>query len=81
MNDILLAAALDSNYLSPYESFIDRCCTHNLDFARTYDATIYHHRAAPSKHLTIICCMDARLDLFRILGVQPGEAHIIQNGK
>jgi carbonic anhydrase len=80
-NDILLAAALTLDNLECSTSFIDTCCTNNIEFARTYDEHIYHHRAIPSKHLAIICCMDARLDLYRILGLQPGQAHIIRNGK
>jgi carbonic anhydrase len=80
-NDILLAAILDSDTSSSSESFIDQCCIHNINFARTYDENIYHHRAIPSKHLAVICCMDARLDVYRMLGLQPGEAHIIRNGK
>ncbi len=80
-NDILLAAILDSKNLSSSHSFIDKCCINNIDFARTYDTNIYHNRAIPTKHLAIICCMDARLDVYRMLGLQPGDANIIRNGK
>ena len=27
----------------------------------------------------MLACMDTRLDLFRMLGLQPGDAHIIRN--
>ncbi|CAF4985664.1 unnamed protein product [Rotaria sp. Silwood1] len=80
MNEILLAAVLDASVSSTLESFIDRCCTNNIDFALTYDKNIYDNRVIPSKHLAILCCMDARLDVYRMLGLQPGEAHIIRNG-
>ena len=33
----------------------------------------------PSKHLAVLACMDARLDVHRILGLQEGEAHVIRN--
>lgn len=33
----------------------------------------------PSRHLVILTCMDARLDLFRSLGLAVGEAHILRN--
>ncbi|CAF3986927.1 unnamed protein product [Rotaria sordida] len=79
-NDILLAAVLDSSNLPPAKSFIDNCCTNNVKFTQTYDENIYDNGVIPSKHLVIICCMDARLDIFRMLGLQPGEAHIIRNG-
>ena len=33
----------------------------------------------PSKHVAIVACMDARLDVHRILALVEGEAHIIRN--
>ncbi|WP_328395762.1 beta-class carbonic anhydrase [Nocardia sp. NBC_00416] len=33
----------------------------------------------PSKHTAVVACMDARLDVYRILGLQEGEAHVIRN--
>ncbi len=33
----------------------------------------------PSKHLTIVTCMDSRIDTFRIFGLVSGEAHILRN--
>ena len=33
----------------------------------------------PSRHLAIVACMDARLDVYRILGLNEGEAHVIRN--
>ncbi|MEV0366061.1 beta-class carbonic anhydrase [Nocardia fusca] len=33
----------------------------------------------PSKHVAVVACMDARLDIYRILGLQEGEAHVIRN--
>jgi carbonic anhydrase len=33
----------------------------------------------PSKHVTVIACMDSRLDVFALLGMAPGEAHVIRN--
>ena len=34
----------------------------------------------PKRHLVILTCMDARLDLFRALGLEVGDAHILRNG-
>ncbi|UJR07824.1 hypothetical protein I4U23_012107 [Adineta vaga] len=79
-NDILLAALLDETEFSSSESFIDKCCERNNNYAQTYDKNIYGNRVIPSKHLAVIVCMDARLDLYQILGLQPGDAHIIRNG-
>ncbi|GAB7069000.1 carbonic anhydrase [Mycolicibacterium hodleri] len=33
----------------------------------------------PSKHVAVVACMDARLDVYRALGLAPGEAHVIRN--
>jgi carbonic anhydrase len=33
----------------------------------------------PSKHVAVLACMDARLDVYRILGLGEGEAHVIRN--
>jgi carbonic anhydrase len=35
--------------------------------------------AQPSRHMAVITCMDARIDVFAALGLQPGEAHVIRN--
>ena len=35
--------------------------------------------APPSERVAIVTCMDARIDLGLLLGLQPGEAHVIRN--
>lgn len=35
--------------------------------------------AAPRRHLAVVACMDARMDVYRILGLGPGESHVIRN--
>jgi len=35
--------------------------------------------AAPTRHVAVLSCMDARLDLFRLLGLAIGDAHILRN--
>jgi carbonic anhydrase len=34
---------------------------------------------APAKQLAVVACMDARLDVYSILGLEPGDAHVIRN--
>lgn len=34
---------------------------------------------APQRKLTVVTCMDSRLDVFAMLGLELGEAHIIRN--
>ena len=33
----------------------------------------------PAKKLAVLACMDARLDVAAILGLEPGDAHVIRN--
>ena len=33
----------------------------------------------PAKQLAVVACMDARLDVHRILGLEEGDAHVIRN--
>jgi len=33
----------------------------------------------PSRSLAVVTCMDARMDIHKILGLENGEAHIIRN--
>jgi carbonic anhydrase len=36
-------------------------------------------RAEPASRIAIVACMDARLDPGRVLGLEPGDAHVIRN--
>ena len=33
----------------------------------------------PARHVAVVACMDARLNVYAILGLQEGEAHVIRN--
>lgn len=33
----------------------------------------------PSKHVAVLACMDARIDVYRVLGIKEGESHVIRN--
>ena len=33
----------------------------------------------PSQHVAVVACMDARLNVYAILGLKDGEAHVIRN--
>ncbi len=33
----------------------------------------------PGRHLAIVTCMDARIDVFAVLGLHLGEAHVLRN--
>ena len=33
----------------------------------------------PARHVAIVTCMDSRIDIFDIFGLESGEAHVIRN--
>ncbi|MGC0364760.1 carbonic anhydrase [Rhodococcus sp. 27YEA15] len=33
----------------------------------------------PSRHVAVVACMDARIDVYRVLGIKEGESHVIRN--
>src|SRR2546429_1491257 len=33
----------------------------------------------PAKRLAVVACMDARIDVHKILGLEEGDAHVIRN--
>ena len=35
--------------------------------------------APPSLHVSVVTCMDARIDVYRALGLSRGEAHVLRN--
>jgi carbonic anhydrase len=35
--------------------------------------------ARPRKKLAVLACMDARIDLYALLGLERGDAHIVRN--
>lgn len=35
--------------------------------------------ARPARAVAVVACMDARMDVYRILGLEPGDAHVIRN--
>jgi carbonic anhydrase len=34
---------------------------------------------APQKHVALVVCMDSRIDVFALFGLEIGEAHVIRN--
>jgi carbonic anhydrase len=48
----------------------------NVEYAKTFTGPL---PLPPSRHVAVLACMDARLDVYRILGLKDGEAHVIRN--
>jgi carbonic anhydrase len=56
---------------------IDSLLRNNVLYARELADT--ELPPAPAKKLVVVACMDARIDVHRILGLQAGDAHVIRN--
>ncbi len=52
-----------------------------LAASRAYSAAFVpdQHTAQPVRHVAVLTCMDARLDLFRLLGLHIGDSHLLRN--
>ncbi len=57
-------------------SVTDDYLANNAKYAETFTGPL---PLPPSKHVAVVACMDARLDVYRILGLADGEAHVIRN--
>ena len=55
----------------------DELLDNNEAYAATFDQGDLP--MPPGKHVAVVACMDARLDVYRILGLTLGEAHVIRN--
>lgn len=59
----------------------------NEELLRRYEAGGGHLAAAnaeglavpPSLHVAVVTCMDSRIDVFALFGMQLGEAHVLRN--
>ena len=57
-------------------SATDEFLVNNARYARTFSGPL---PMPPSRRVAVVACMDARLDVYRVLGLQEGEAHSIRN--
>jgi carbonic anhydrase len=58
-------------------SVTDELLANNEAYAASFDKAGLP--VPPGKKLAVIACMDARLNIYAILGLQEGDAHIIRN--
>src|ERR1700678_731880 len=57
-------------------SVTDEYLANNARYAETFSGSL---PLPPSKHVAVVACMDARLNVYAILGLGDGEAHVIRN--
>ena len=57
-------------------SVTDELLANNFHYTETFNGKL---PLPPARHVAVVACMDARLDVYRILGLNEGEAHVIRN--
>ena len=57
-------------------SVTDELLANNATYAATFSGPL---PLPPAKHVAVLACMDARLNVYGVLGLQEGEAHVIRN--
>jgi carbonic anhydrase len=57
-------------------SAIDELVANNRQYALAYLA---EPSGRPTRAVAIVACMDARMDVYALLGLAPGEAHVVRN--
>ncbi len=57
-------------------SVTDDLLANNATYAETFSGPL---PLPPAKNVAVLACMDARLNVYGILGLAEGEAHVIRN--
>ncbi|HEX9528512.1 MAG TPA: carbonic anhydrase, partial [Streptosporangiaceae bacterium] len=57
-------------------SVTDELLANNQRYASTFGGKL---PLPPAKHVAVVACMDARLNVYGILGLAEGDAHVIRN--
>jgi carbonic anhydrase len=57
-------------------SATDEFVQHSRSYAAQFPGAL---PAPPSRQVAVVTCMDARIDVYRLLGLREGEAHVIRN--
>ena len=62
--------------IDPVDAFADLFAA-NAEYASGF--ALGHLAAPPRRHVAVVTCMDARIDPLAILGLTPGDAHVLRN--
>ncbi|MFF5718475.1 beta-class carbonic anhydrase [Streptomyces buecherae] len=57
-------------------SVTDEYLANNETYAASFEGPL---PLPPSRHVAVVACMDARLNVYAALGIREGEAHVIRN--
>ena len=65
------------NAETPFLPNADELLQHNSTFVQLF--ADHGLNVKPKRRLAIVACMDSRMDIFQMLGLDHGDAHIIRN--
>ncbi len=65
-----------SSNLTQTPSVTEEYLDHNAAYAKAFHGPL---PLPPAKHTAVVACMDARLDVYRVLGLHEGDSHVIRN--
>ena len=65
------------NAETPFLANADELLEHNSTFVQLF--ADHGLNVKPKRRLAIVACMDSRMDIFQMLGLDHGDAHIIRN--
>ncbi len=72
--------SLGSSQVHPDErgtmSVTDQLLRNNAAYAASFNGPL---PLPPAKHVAVVACMDARLNVYGALGLEEGDAHVIRN--
>ena len=57
-------------------SVTDEYVQNNAAYAEQFDGPL---PMPPSRHTAVVACMDARLNVYGVLGLREGESHVVRN--
>jgi carbonic anhydrase len=57
-------------------SVTDELLANNAEYAANFQGAL---PMPPAKHVAVVACMDARINVYDVLGLNEGEAHVIRN--
>jgi carbonic anhydrase len=57
-------------------SVTDELLVNNEKYAANFSGPL---PLPPSKHIAVLACMDARINVYGVLGLEEGESHVIRN--
>lgn len=63
--------------IEPFTPNADELVANNRHFATGF--ADHGLALSPRRHLAVVACMDSRMDIFQMLGLAHGDAHIIRN--